>query len=95
MGLIRRCGPSAAVGGAPLFIQSAQGAWLTDVDGNEYVDFINSWGPMILGHAPALVLDAVREALPHSLSFGAPTRREVELAELLIEMVPSVEKCGW
>ena len=81
-----------AVGGAPVFMQSAQGAWLTDVDGNQYVDFINSWGPMILGHAPAVVLDAVSQALPHSLSFGAPTRREVELAELLIEMVPSVEK---
>jgi glutamate-1-semialdehyde 2,1-aminomutase len=81
-----------AVGGAPIFMQSAEGAWLTDVDGNKYVDFINSWGPMILGHAPAVVLDAVREALPHSLSYGAPTRREVELAELLIEMVPSVEK---
>jgi glutamate-1-semialdehyde 2,1-aminomutase len=73
-------------------MQSAEGAWLTDVDGNQYVDFINSWGPMILGHAPAVVLDAVRAALPHSLSYGAPTRREVELAELLIEMVPSVEK---
>jgi len=81
-----------AVGGAPIFMQSAEGAWLTDVDGNKYVDFINSWGPMILGHAPAVVLDAVREALPHSLSYGAPTRREVELAELLIEMVPSLEK---
>ena len=81
-----------AVGGAPIFMQSAEGAWLTDVDGNKYVDFINSWGPMILGHAPAVVLDAVREALPHSLSYGAPTRREVELAELLIDLVPSLEK---
>ncbi len=81
-----------SVGGTPIFMQSAQGAWLPDVDGNQYVDFINSWGPMILGHAPAVVLDAVRAALPHSLSFGAPTRREVELAELLIAMVPSVEK---
>ena len=81
-----------AVGGAPLFMQSAQGAWLTDVDGNQYVDFINSWGPMILGHAPEVVLAAVRQALPASLSYGAPTRREIELAELIIEMVPSVEK---
>ncbi|MFD1468591.1 glutamate-1-semialdehyde 2,1-aminomutase [Hymenobacter caeli] len=81
-----------SVGGTPVFMQSAAGAWLTDVDGNRYVDFINSWGPMILGHAPAVVLDAVRAALPHSLSFGAPTRRESELAELIIEMVPSVEK---
>jgi len=81
-----------SVGGAPVFMQSAQGAWLTDVDGNQYVDFINSWGPMILGHAFAPVLEAISQALPHSLSYGAPTRREVEMAELLIEMVPSLEK---
>ena len=56
-----------SVGGSPVFMQSAQGAWLTDVDGNRYVDFINSWGPMILGHAPQLVLDAVSKALPDSL----------------------------
>jgi len=81
-----------SVGGAPVFMQSAQGAWLTDVDGNHYVDFINSWGPMILGHAFQPVLQAIAEALPNSLSYGAPTRREVEMAELLIEMVPSLEK---
>jgi glutamate-1-semialdehyde 2,1-aminomutase len=81
-----------SVGGAPVFMQSAQGAWLTDVDGNQYVDFINSWGPMILGHAFQPVLDALAKALPDSFSFGAPTRREVEMAELLIEMVPSLEK---
>ena len=81
-----------SVGGSPVFMQSAAGAWLTDVDGNRYVDFINSWGPMILGHAPAVVLDAVARALPDSLSFGAPTRREVEMAELIRVMVPSVEK---
>ncbi|GAB3664127.1 glutamate-1-semialdehyde 2,1-aminomutase [Hymenobacter agri] len=81
-----------SVGGSPVFMASADGAWLTDVDGNRYVDFINSWGPMILGHAPAVVLDAVREALPHSLSFGAPTNREVEMAELIRTMVPGVEK---
>ncbi|WP_400191319.1 glutamate-1-semialdehyde 2,1-aminomutase [Hymenobacter sp. B81] len=81
-----------AVGGHPVFMQSAQGAWLTDVDGNRYLDFINSWGPMILGHAPQIVLDAVQRALPDSLSFGTPTRREVEMAELIIEMVPSIEK---
>jgi len=81
-----------SVGGAPVFMQSAQGAWLTDVDGNQYVDFINSWGPMILGHAFQPVLQAIAEALPNSLSYGAPTRREVEMAELLIEMVPSLEK---
>ncbi len=81
-----------SVGGAPVFMAHAEGAWLTDVDGRRYVDFINSWGPMILGHAPALVLDAVRAALPDSLSFGAPTRREVEMAELIRTMVPSIEK---
>jgi len=81
-----------SVGGAPVFMQSAQGAWLTDVDGNRYVDFINSWGPMILGHAFPAVQEALAKALPDSFSFGAPTRREVEMAELLIEMVPSLEK---
>jgi glutamate-1-semialdehyde 2,1-aminomutase len=81
-----------SVGGAPVFMQSAQGAWLTDVDGNKYVDFINSWGPMILGHAFPPVQEALAKALPDSFSFGAPTRREVEMAELLIEMVPSLEK---
>ncbi|MCR5889611.1 glutamate-1-semialdehyde 2,1-aminomutase [Hymenobacter sp. J193] len=81
-----------AVGGHPVFMQSAQGAWLTDVDGNKYLDFINSWGPMILGHAPALVLEAVQGAIQNSLSFGAPTRREVEMAELIKQMVPSIEK---
>ncbi|SNR33443.1 MULTISPECIES: glutamate-1-semialdehyde 2,1-aminomutase [Hymenobacter] len=81
-----------AVGGHPVFMQSAKGAWLTDVDGNQYLDFINSWGPMILGHAPDLVLDAVQQAVQGSLSFGAPTRREVEMAELIKQMVPSIEK---
>ncbi len=81
-----------SVGGSPVFMQSAQGAWLTDVDGNRYVDFINSWGPMILGHAPQVVLDAVTQALTNSLSFGTPTRREVDMAELIREMVPSIEK---
>ncbi|GAB3291252.1 glutamate-1-semialdehyde 2,1-aminomutase [Hymenobacter tenuis] len=81
-----------AVGGHPVFMQSAKGAWLTDVDGNRYLDFINSWGPMILGHAPDLVLEAVQQAVLGSLSFGAPTRREVEMAELIKQMVPSIEK---
>lgn len=81
-----------AVGGHPVFMQSAKGAWLTDVDGNQYLDFINSWGPMILGHAPEIVLEAVQAAIPASLSFGAPTRREVEMAELIKQMVPSIEK---
>ncbi|MGV3538825.1 MAG: aminotransferase class III-fold pyridoxal phosphate-dependent enzyme, partial [Rufibacter sp.] len=81
-----------AVGGQPLFMKSAKGAYLYDEDGNQYLDLINSWGPMILGHAHEVIEKAVRDALPGSLSFGAPTRREVEMAELIISMIPSVEK---
>ena len=81
-----------AVGGNPIFIKSAKGAHLYDEDGNQYLDFINSWGPMILGHACEMVQEAVKAVLPHSFSFGAPTRREVEMAELIIHMVPSIEK---
>lgn len=81
-----------AVGGNPLFIKRAKGAFLYDEDGNEYIDLINSWGPMILGHAYAPVEEAVKEALACSPSFGAPTAREVEMAELICSMVPSIEK---
>ena len=81
-----------AVGGSPLFIKSAKGAYVTDEDNRQYIELINSWGPMILGHAFEPVERAVREAIQHSFSFGAPTRKEVEMAELIIDMVPSVEK---
>ncbi len=81
-----------AVGGTPPFIVSAKGPYLYDEDGNRYIELINSWGPMILGHAHPVVEEAVRQALGQSLSFGAPTRREVEMAELITQMVPSVEK---
>ncbi len=81
-----------AVGGNPLFIRSAKGAYLYDEDGNAYLELINSWGPMVLGHAHELIEKAVRDALSDSLSFGAPTRKEVEMAELIVDMVPSVEK---
>jgi len=81
-----------AVGGNPVFMKSAKGAFLYDEDNNEYLDLINSWGPMIMGHACEMVQDAVKEVLPHSFSYGAPTRREVEMAELIISMVPSIEK---
>lgn len=81
-----------AVGGNPLFIKSAKGAFLYDEDGNEFVDLINSWGPMILGHAHPIVEEAVSSALATSASFGAPTAREVEMAELICSIVPSVEK---
>ena len=80
-----------SVGGKPLFIRKATGAWLEDVDGNRYLDFINSWGPMILGHAHPLIEEAIRQALPDSFSFGAPTEKEIEMAELICKMVPSVE----
>lgn len=81
-----------AVGGNPRFIKSAKGAYLFDEDGNKYMEFINSWGPMILGHASEIVQEAVMQAIPNSLSFGAPTRKEIEIAELIISMVPSIEK---
>ncbi len=81
-----------AVGGNPRFMVSAKGPYMFDEDGNQYIEFINSWGPMILGHASEIVQAAVQEAIPNSLSFGAPTRKEIEIAELIISMVPSVEK---
>lgn len=81
-----------AVGGNPLFIKSAKGAYITDEDDNEYIELINSWGPMILGHANEMIEEAVRGAISSSLSFGAPTAKEVEIAELIIDMVPSVER---
>lgn len=81
-----------SVGGTPLFIKSAKGPYLYDEDGRQYIDLINSWGPMILGHAFEPVEKAVRDAIQHSFSFGAPTRKEVEMAELITAMVPSVEK---
>jgi glutamate-1-semialdehyde 2,1-aminomutase len=81
-----------AVGGSPIFIKSAKGPYLYDEDGRQYIELINSWGPMILGHAFEPVEKAVRDAIQHSFSFGAPTRKEVEMAELITSMVPSVEK---
>lgn len=81
-----------SVGGTPIFIKKAKGAYVFDEDDNQYIELINSWGPMILGHAYEPVEEAVREAIKNSFSFGAPTRREVEMAELIIDMVPSVEK---
>ncbi len=82
----------AAVGGTPRFMAAGSGAHLTDADGARYVDLVCSWGPMILGHAHPAVVDAVREAATGGLSFGAPTEREVELAELLVERVAPVEQ---
>jgi len=81
-----------AVGGNPVFIKKAAGAFVFDEDGNRYIEMINSWGPMVIGHAHPVILEAVEKALKDSLSFGAPTRKEVEMAELICSMVPSVEK---
>ncbi|WP_433730914.1 glutamate-1-semialdehyde 2,1-aminomutase [Nocardia sp. CA-129566] len=81
-----------SVGGTPRFIASANGYTLTDVDGNEYVDLVCSWGPMILGHAHPEVVEAVRRAAVGGLSFGAPTEAEIELAELIAERVAPVDR---
>src|SRR5215211_5184072 len=80
-----------SVGGNPIFIKSAKGAYLFDVDGNRYIDYINSWGPMILGHAFEPVVKAIQEKALDSTSFGAPTELEVEMAELVKSMVPNVD----
>jgi glutamate-1-semialdehyde 2,1-aminomutase len=80
-----------SVGGTPIFLQRAKGAYLYDVDGNEYIDYINSWGPMILGHAYGPVVKAIQEKALDSTSFGAPTELEVEMAELIKSMVPNVD----
>ncbi|HYL75494.1 MAG TPA: glutamate-1-semialdehyde 2,1-aminomutase [Bryobacteraceae bacterium] len=80
-----------SVGGTPPFIARGEGSKIYDVDGNEYIDYVLSWGPLILGHRPQCVIDALREVLEIGTSFGAPTEREVELAALIRECVPSVE----
>ena len=81
-----------AVGGSPLFIDHAQGPYLTDIDGRRYLDYIGSWGPMILGHAHPEVIAAITEAAARGTSYGAPTGAESRLAEQIIDAVPSIEK---
>jgi glutamate-1-semialdehyde 2,1-aminomutase len=80
-----------AVGGTPRFVQRAQGAYFWDANGQRYIDYIGSWGPMILGHGHPGVVEAVQKAALEGFSFGAPTEREVELAEAIIELVPSID----
>ncbi|MDQ7011426.1 MAG: glutamate-1-semialdehyde 2,1-aminomutase [Mariprofundaceae bacterium] len=80
-----------SVGGTPRFIESAAGARIRDVDGNEYIDYVGSWGPMILGHAHPDVVKGVRETASKGMSFGAPCELEIELARLVVDMVPSIE----
>jgi glutamate-1-semialdehyde 2,1-aminomutase len=79
------------VGGTPLFIEQASGATITDVDGNTYIDYVGSWGPMILGHADPEVIEALRQVVAHGTSFGAPNELEIQLAEEIIDAVPSIE----
>lgn len=81
-----------SVGGSPVFVSSALGCRIEDLDGNSYIDYVMSWGPLILGHAHPAVVEAVREAALHGTSYGAPTEAETELAELVCSLIPSVEQ---
>ena len=85
---VRACG---SVGGQPIFIERGNTSKIYDVDGNQYIDYVLSWGPLILGHRPACVIDALKKALEIGTSFGAPTFLETKLARLVIDMVPSME----
>ena len=80
------------VDGEPFFVVRGEGARIWDVDGKEYIDYVGSWGPAILGHAPRVVVDAVRDAATRGLSFGIPNPLEVELAELICSWMPSIQK---
>ena len=82
----------ASVGGSPIFVKAARGCFFTDLDDNEYIDYVMSWGPLILGHAHPAVVHAVQHAAHHGTSYGAPTEAETQLAELVVAMVPSIEK---
>ncbi|MDX9756348.1 MAG: aminotransferase class III-fold pyridoxal phosphate-dependent enzyme, partial [Sulfurimonas sp.] len=81
-----------SVGGTPIFIAEGNGAYLTDIDGNKYVDYVQSWGPLLFGHRDESIESAVIEAVKHGLSFGAPTQAESDLAELVISMFDSIDK---
>ena len=80
-----------SVGGTPLFIKKAKGAYLFDADDNQYIDYIASWGPLILGHAYEPVIKAIQEKVADGTSFGAPTELEIQMAELIKSMVPNVD----
>ena len=80
------------VGGDPVFFERAEGAYVYDADGNQYVDYVGSWGPMILGHAHPAVIDAVQQAATHGTSFGAPTAIEIEMAEKVCQIMPNIEQ---
>src|SRR5688572_14693444 len=80
-----------SVGGTPVFMERAQGAYLYDADGNRYIDYINSWGPMILGHGHPEIVRAIGDTIKNALSFGAPTELEIRIAELIKAMAPNVD----
>jgi len=80
------------VDGTPFFVACGEGAKIWDVDGKEYIDYLGSWGPAILGHAPKAVVEAVRGAAKRGLNFGIPNPLEVEIAELISDWIPSIEK---
>ena len=81
-----------SVGGTPIFIQKGQGCYLIDNDGNAYIDFVQSWGPLLFGHSDDEILQAVQESLQNGLSFGAPTRAETQLAKAIIASYDGVDK---
>lgn len=81
-----------AVGGTPIFMQRAKGAYLYDEDGKRYIDYISSWGPMILGHAHPAVVEAIQKAAEKGTSYGTPTTLETEIATLALSMVPNMDK---
>ena len=85
---VRAFGP---VGGQPVFIDSAKGQYITDVDGNKYIDYIGSWGPMILGHNDERVVEAITKQIEKGISYGAATQLEVEMAQLMCDIVPALE----
>jgi glutamate-1-semialdehyde 2,1-aminomutase len=78
------------VGGTPPFIARGEGSHIFDIDGNEYIDYVGSWGPLLLGHRHPAIVEAVRQALETGTSFGAPTEREIDLAEAIRDAVPSM-----
>ncbi len=80
-----------SVGGTPRFIERGQGAYVWDADGNRYIDYVLSWGPLVMGHAHPQVVAALQDTLARGTSYGAPTRLENELAEMVIDIVPSIE----
>ena len=80
------------VGGSPIFIESADGAYMFDADGNKYIDYVGSWGPMILGHNNTAIREATHAAVDRGLSFGTPTPNEITMAERIKQIVPSIEK---